>query len=488
MSLPAEDAPPEAGSLPAEDPPLEAGRLPKGRVARTTRVGGFVTGQGLRWAGMRTANRVRTPERAAAAQSERTAATVRELVAQLAQMRGAAMKVGQMLSMIEFEGLPEDEQDELRRALATLRDDIPPVPFARLEKLMTKEFGGPLTSVFSEFDERAFAAASIGQVHRATTADGQQVAVKVQYPGVAEAVETDLRNAMLLLPLVKRLAPGLDAKAMASELRERIAEELDYELEAQNQRQIERLMHGHPFVRVPSVRSDLSTRRVLVTEYVDGERFEAVRQAEQAQRDRFGEIVFRFFFGLLYRDRIALGDPHPGNYLLCPDGRVCFLDFGLLRTVDRERVGAERAIALAVRERDAAGLKSALVTGGYLPADRAERVDAELALRLMRGATTWYAVPGEHRFGSDHGRRGRHREEHERPDPDQRAEIRSQVNQFTFPPDAILMRRMHALVAIVLMQLRAGGDWGAIAAEYLHGAPPSTRLGEAEAAFLADGR
>ena len=488
MSLAAEDAPLEAGTLPADDPPREAGRLPKGRVARTTRVGGFVTGQGLRWAGMRTANRVRTPERAAAAQSERTAATVRELVAQLAQMRGAAMKVGQMLSMIEFEGLAEDEQDELRQALATLRDDIPPVPFARLEKLMTKEFGGPLRSVFSEFDERAFAAASIGQVHRATTIDGQQVAVKVQYPGVAEAVETDLRNAMLLLPLVKRLAPGLDAKAMASELRERIAEELDYELEAQNQRQIERLTRGHPFVRVPSVRSDLSTRRVLVTEYVDGERFEAVRQAEQAQRDRFGEIVFRFFFGLLYRDRIALGDPHPGNYLLCPDGRVCFLDFGLLRAVDRERVAAERAIALAVRERDAAALKSALVTGDYLPADRAEGVDAELALRLMRGATRWYAVPGEHRFGSDHGRRGRHREEHERPDPEQRAEIRSQVNQFTFPPDAILMRRMHALVAIVLMQLRAGGDWGAIAAEYLHGAPPSTPLGEAEAAFLADGR
>jgi predicted unusual protein kinase regulating ubiquinone biosynthesis (AarF/ABC1/UbiB family) len=471
-------------SLPAEDPPPEAGRLPKGRVARTTRVGGFVTGQGLRWAGMRTANRVRTPERAAAAQNERTAATVRELVAQLAQMRGAAMKVGQMLSMIELDGLPEEQQDELRRALATLRDDVPPVPFSRLEKLMRKEFGGPLTSVFSDFDERAFAAASIGQVHRATTVDGQQVAVKVQYPGVAEAVETDLRNAMLLLPLVRRLAPGLDAKAMASELRERIAEELDYELEAANQRQIERLTRGHPFLRVPSVRLDLSTRRVLVSEYVEGKRFEALRQAEQAERDRFGEIVFRFFFGLLYRDRIALGDPHPGNYLLCPDGRVCFLDFGLLRTVDRERIAAERALALAVRERDAAALKSALIAGGYLPADRGDAVDAELALRLMRGVTRWYAVPGERRFSSDNGHRGRHREERERPAPEQQAAIRSQVNQFTFPPDAILMRRMHALVAIVLLQLRAGGDWGAIAAEYLHGAPPATQLGVAEAAFV----
>ena len=181
---------------------------------------------------------------------------------------------------------------------------------------MREEFGVPLAKVFSEFDERAFAAASIGQVHRATTLDGDEVVVKVQYPGVAEAVETDLRNAMLLLPLVKRLAPGLDAKAMAAEMRERIGEELDYELEAQNQRRIERLMRGHPFIACRASTPSSRRRRVLVSEYVEGERFEAVRRADEAQRDRYGEIVFRFFFGLLYRDRIALGDPHPGNYLL----------------------------------------------------------------------------------------------------------------------------------------------------------------------------
>src|SRR2546421_4501368 len=212
----------------------EAGRLPKGRFARTARVGGLVTGQGLRWAGMRTANRIRTPQRAAAAQKQRTVALVQQLVDQLGQMRGAAMKVGQMISMVEFDGLPEDERDELQRNLAALRDNVPPVPFAKLEKLMRQEFGGPLHRTFSDFDERAFAAASIGQVHRAVTVDGEDVAVKIQYPGVAEAVETDLRNAMLLLPLIKRLAPGLDAKALATEIRERISEELDYELEAQN--------------------------------------------------------------------------------------------------------------------------------------------------------------------------------------------------------------------------------------------------------------
>jgi predicted unusual protein kinase regulating ubiquinone biosynthesis (AarF/ABC1/UbiB family) len=470
-------------SSPADDQLPEAGRLPTGRLSRTARVGGLVTGQGLRWAGMRTANRLRAPERAAAAERERAAALVRQLVEQLGQMRGAAMKVGQVISMIEFDGIPQDERDELQRSLAALRDDVPPVSFADLEKLMRQEFGGPLQHVFSAFDERAFAAASIGQVHRATTVDGDDVAVKIQYPGVAEAVDTDLRNATLLLPLVKRLAPGLDAKALAAEMRERIGEELDYELEAQNQRHIERLLRGHPFVRVPRVHTSLSTRRVLVSEYVDGERFEAVRRAHEAQRDRYGEIVFRLYFGLLYRDRIALGDPHPGNYLLCPDGRVCFLDFGLLRGVDASRLGAERAIAVAVRDGDAEALKAALRTGGYLPASRADAVDADFALSLMRMAIKWYAVPRDRRFSPAESRRD---SDGERPDREERTAMRMQLNQFTLPPEAILIRRMHAIVAVVLGQLRAGANWGAIAAEYLHDEPPGTPLGEAEAAFFAD--
>jgi predicted unusual protein kinase regulating ubiquinone biosynthesis (AarF/ABC1/UbiB family) len=431
---------------------------------------------------MRAANRVRTPERAAAAQAERTAGLVRQLVDQLGQMRGAAMKVGQMISMVEFDGLPEDQQDELQRSLAALRDNVPPVPFAQLEKLMRNEFGGPLRHVFSEFDERAFAAASIGQVHRAVTVDGDDVAVKIQYPGVAEAVETDLRNAMLLLPLIKRLAPGLDAKALATEIRERISEELDYELEAQNQRRVERLTRGHPFARVPRVHSALSTRRVLVSEYVEGEGFEAVRRSDDAQRDRYGEVVFRFYFGLLYRDRIALGDPHPGNYLLCPDGRVCFLDFGLLREVDAGRIATERAIAQAVRDENAAALKAGLVVAGYLPASRVDAVDADFALRLMRMAIKWYAVPGPRRFSGERAGRGR---DGEFPDREQRAAMRMQVNQFTLPPESILIRRMHGIVAVVLEQLRAGADWGAIAGEYLHEEPPATPLGQAEADFFA---
>ncbi len=466
----------------ADDPTPEAGKLPTGRLARTARVGGLVTGQGLRWAGMRTANRVRTPERAAAAQSERTAALVEQLVEQLGQMRGAAMKVGQMLSMVEFDGLGErragraaaQARGAARRRPAGAVRAAREADAARSSAARSDAYSPISTSVHSP---RRRSVRSIAP----TTVDGEDVVVKVQYPGVAEAVETDLRNAMMLLPLVKRLAPGLDAKGLAVELRERISEELDYELEAQNQRRIERLMRGHPFMRVPRVYTDLSTRRVLVSEYVEGERFETVRRTDEPQRDRYGEIVFRFYFGLLYRDLIALGDPHPGNYLLCPDGRVCFLDFGLVRDIDAGRVAAERAIALAARERDAAGSEGGTGGGRVSPGRWGGHRRPDWAMRMIRMVIKWYAVPRERRFSPDNERRGRDRE---RPDEEQRAEARTQVSQFTLPPELILIRRMHRIVAVVLMQLRAGADWGAIAAEYLHGEPPATPLGEAEAEFF----
>jgi predicted unusual protein kinase regulating ubiquinone biosynthesis (AarF/ABC1/UbiB family) len=464
-----------------EHPPPNAAEPPTSGIGRTARIGGLVTSQGLRWAGMRAVNRVRSPERAQAAEEERTVALIGELVDRLGQMRGAAMKVGQMISMVEFENLPDAQAQELQRKLATLRDDVPPVPFAQIENLISKELGGSLHTFFSEFDEHAFAAASIGQVHRARTLNGQEVAVKVQYPGIAEAVDTDLRNAILLIPLIKRLAPGLDTKGMAAEMTERIREELDYELEAQNQRRIERLMRGHPRVQVPRVHTDLSSRRVLVSDYVEGARFEALRQAAQPDRDAAAETVFRFFFGLAYRDRIVLGDPHPGNYLWHAEGPVTFLDFGLMRKVSAERVRAEAAIAQAVREQNQAMLKQALIAGGYLPKQRADAVEEKFALRMMSQAISWYAVPGSRALDA----RERHHPERERASAEQREAARRQVNQFTVPAEAMLIRRMHGVVGTVLLGLRAEADWGAIAAEYLHGEPPATEQGRQEAEFLA---
>src|SRR4051812_7709530 len=353
------------GVLLWQDRPMP--KIPTSRLARTAKFGGLVAGQSARWAGTQVANRMRTDEQAQSADAKRALALADELVTQLGQMKGAAMKLGQVLSTVDFEMVPEGEREAFKAKLSALRDDAPQVSFAKMRKVILDDLGGSIDEHFATFAETPVAAASIGQVYRATLHDGRDVAVKVQYPGVAEAVETDLRNAAVLLPLVKRLAPGLDAKAILGELRERIGEELDYELEAQSQRRIARAFRDHPFILVPDVVTSMSTRRVLITEFVEGRGFAEVQQLDEEARDRFAEICFRFFYGLLRRERIAAGDPHPGNYLLAGDGRVCFLDFGLVRRMDADYLEEERELARAVIAGDADTVHDRLASPGYLP-------------------------------------------------------------------------------------------------------------------------
>jgi len=408
---------------------------------------------------------------------ERALGVAGELVEQLGKMRGAAMKIGQVLSTVDFEAIPEGERENFKRKLAALRDDAPAVPFAKIRKLAEGELGGRLSDVFESFDEEAFAAASIGQVHRAVTLDGERVVVKIQYPGVAEAVETDLRNMRLLYPMLGRLAPGLDVSALGRELRERIGEELDYELEAQNQRRVQRAFRGHPFIRVPRVDTSLSTRRVLVSEYVEGLGFEAVKALGDAERDRYGEIVFRFFFSLLHRERFCSGDPHPGNYLLCPDGHVCFLDFGLMREVSAKTMRSESALAHAIVGSDAAGVKRHLDELGYLP-DPGD-FDADVLLAALRDTGEWVFTPGAKRLSPAYVR------ELTEVGSSPRSPYFGQMRRMSLPPEALLVRRMEGLVFSVLGELRAGGDWFSLGREHWDDAPPSTDLGEADERWRA---
>jgi len=447
-------------------------RIPTTRLARSARLSGLAVGQSARWVGTRAANRLRSDDAAASALDRRSLELADELVSQLGQMKGAAMKLGQVLSTVDFDLIPESEREGFKLKLAALRDNAPPVPFARLERLLTDELGGPLSGVFTEFDPEPVAAASIGQVHRATTLDGRDVAVKVQYPGVAEAVETDLRNLGVLLPLVKRLAPGLDARAIVSELRDRIGDELDYETEAQHQRAVARVFRGHPFIRVPEVDTRLSTRRVLVSEYVEGLGFEAVKALDEEQRDRYGEILFRFCFGLLDREGLCMGDPHPGNFLLCPDSRVCVLDFGLMSRVESGYLEQERALARAVSDRDAAQAHRSMAQLGYLP--EPDGFDPERILGQLATAGEWYFTPGQRRLDPEYVRRlvelG----------TTPRSPYFDQMRRQTLPPAALLMRRMEGLLLAALGELRASADWGVLAREYYAGRPTSTPLGRLE--------
>ena len=459
---------------PAEE---ETSKVPSSRIARTAKFGGLVGGQSAKWAATSAANRLRSEERAQEASQARAYELADQLVKQLGQMKGAAMKIGQVLSTVDFELIDEEDREGFKARLAELRDNAPKVAFADMKKVLEKDLGGDLEEFFPEFDPEPVAAASIGQVYRATTEEGEEVAVKIQYPGVAEAVETDMRNVKMLVPLLKRLAPGIDAKALLAELRERIAEELDYELEAANQRQIHRHFRGHPFIQVPKVHSALSTRRVLVTEFVEGKNFEEVKELPDAERDRYGEIAFRFFFGLMSREHIACGDPHPGNYIFPDSGRVCFLDFGLLRRVPPDYLAGEQALARSIVGGDAPETHRLLSELGYLP--EPEEFEPGRLLEQLQTAGEWYFEPGFRRLTPEYVRHAI--EVGSSP----RSEYYDYMRRQTIPPPALLMRRMEGLLFTVLGEMRAGADWGSIAFEYMAGAEPTTELGVEDAGFFA---
>jgi predicted unusual protein kinase regulating ubiquinone biosynthesis (AarF/ABC1/UbiB family) len=401
----------------------------------------------------------------------RFVALTEELGTQLRRMRGAGPKLTEFLSMIQ---LQRPSGDAL--ALGTLIEDREPLGFRAVRGVIEQDLDTRVQDVFAAFEEEPFAIASLGQVHRARTRDGEHVAVKIQHADIGDAIDRDLRTIGLVSPILTRLAPGCDAGALLSEVRERIADELDYEVEAQQQRRLARLFRGHPHVRVPRVYTDLSSRRVLVTEYVDGLRSEEIAELDEAQRDHIGEIVFRFFFGLLWRERIVAGDPHPDNCLLCSDGRVCLLDFALLGGLEPEDLDGERAVMRAIIDADPDGVHAALEHLGYLA--RTQSYHPAALLEHLATASEWLLAKGFRRIDPGYVRRTL-----ELSYPPRSPWI-SVLRRMTFPPRTLLLRRMEVQMLSLLGHLRAGGDWAAITAEYWADQPPSTPLGREDAAFF----
>ncbi len=235
------------------------GRIPTSRFRRTAKLGGLVGGQAARSYATKATNLARSEEGRRQAAERRQMHAAEQILDVLGSMKGAAMKVGQVASFVDAGTLPPEFHARLEEKLAKLRDSAPRVSFSDMRKVIESELEERLEDVFEEFEQEAFAAASIGQVYRARLReDGRRVAVKVQYPGIATAVRADLANMGLMMRVAKVLAPGMDAKAMAAEIRERLTEELDYEHEAQAQRQFARAWRGHPFVVIPDVVTSLS--------------------------------------------------------------------------------------------------------------------------------------------------------------------------------------------------------------------------------------
>ena len=390
------------------------------------------------------------------------------------------MKVGQLLSVIDLGIVDPSARDSFRKQLARLQGSVDAMPFERMRPVIEAELGAPVEQLFGSFDTNAFAAASIGQVYRAVTRDGQPVAVKVQYPGVRAAVRADLKNLALFLRMQKSLVPTIAATEFIEEITAELSQELDYRLEMANQITVGQRYRGHPFVHIPAVVPELSSGSVLTTELIEGRAAAEVAGLPADERDRVGEMIYRFYYGSLFRDCAFNGDAHPGNFLYRPDGRVSFLDFGLYKRMDPAAVDFERRAWLLGIAGDGDGLRDIMEAYGVLRPG--STVSGQDCLRYTLDAAGWNFV-----------------DDYVAVRPiDVSAALLGVINPAAesfrtmraerLPPEHLFSRRLDFLMFGTLGQIGAGGNWRRIAAEWLDGAPPSTELGRAEADWLAQPR
>jgi predicted unusual protein kinase regulating ubiquinone biosynthesis (AarF/ABC1/UbiB family) len=398
----------------------------------------------------------------------------------LSRSKGLLMKVGQILSFVDISAALDKTHGEVyRTALSSLQSDAEPMDFELVAAVIESELGRAPEDLFADLSHTPIAAASIGQVHVARLHDGTEVAVKVQYPGVADAIGDDLANTELLLTFVK-IAQGIvpqvgkfDVRALADEISERFREELDYAAELAHQREFVEHYRGHPFIRVPEVFPELSTDRVLTMEMVHGRRWTETAAADQALRDRWGEVVFRFFFGSIARFGTFNADPHPGNYLFHDDGTVTFLDFGCVKRLEPAVERGFWDTALAIVANDADWLQRVCIEHGFTSADDPAPADKLLA---------WYRP----HFSPFHSAQ---------PftfTPDVVADMLGQManmdkdvrRRITVPKDYVFTNRIFAGLYSVLGALGATADWRAIFDEDVSG-EPTTELGRLDAHFFA---
>jgi predicted unusual protein kinase regulating ubiquinone biosynthesis (AarF/ABC1/UbiB family) len=312
-----------------------------------------------------------------------TAASAERLAARLARLRGAAMKLGQLLSLEGEDVVPS----EFARALGTLRAGASPMPLAQLHRVLGREWGAGWEARFERFDDEPVAAASIGQVHRARARDGRDLAVKVQYPGVARSIDSDVDNVAVLLRLANMLPLEIEIAGLVAEAKRQLHEEADYLAEARHLARFRRLVADEPRLAVPRVHADLTSKRVLAMDYVHGEPLEALGAAAIAQRtrDELGALLERLVFRELFEFRAMQTDPNFANYLWDRDaGRVVLLDFGATRDFPRAFVDRFRRICRAIVAGDRARIRSVATEIGYLaPEDSRERAAAVVDVILL---------------------------------------------------------------------------------------------------------
>lgn len=413
----------------------------------------------------------------------RTAERYAEL---LGNSKGALMKAGQMLSFVAAApAVPEEFRPIYQTALIRLCDNTPPMAPELARAVLEHELGRSTESAFAQFDWEPLAAASIGQVHAARLHDGRAVAVKLQYPGAAGAIEADLKNNELLgtlLGLVFGLTSkkaSFDFRGAAREISVRITQELDYRLEATNQAKFADLYRGHPFVHVPEVVGELCTVRVLTQELVQGKAWEDAITSDQELRDSWAEAIYRFVYGANLRFCLFHADPHPGNYIFHDDGSVSFLDFGCVTRLRREQVDAMIAIGRACLREDVLGTWRACVEGGFCRST--DPVSAEEVYAFWR--ESWELYWAEQPFTVTPECAARWIECKYSPT----GASANAFRYFTASPEYTTMGRIELGTSSLVGELRATNNWGSMAAEFFEGAPPLTPMGKVEHAFFSNG-
>ncbi|MDW5330392.1 AarF/ABC1/UbiB kinase family protein [Plantactinospora sp. KLBMP9567] len=414
--------------------------------------------------------------------------TAEQLFSVLGQLKGGAMKFGQALSVFEA-ALPEEIAAPYRQALTKLQEAAPPLPAASVHKVLAEQLGPDWRSLFVEFDDKPAAAASIGQVHRAIwkvegggtpavrrrgaktaaktgtpTPAGRPVAVKVQYPGAGPALLSDLKQLSRLGAMFRAIQPGLDIKPLLSELRERISEELDYELEAESQRIFAAAYADDPEIFVPGVVA--AAPRVLVTDWVEGTPLSAIIDSgSEADRDQAGRLMATLHFSAPMRAGLLHADPHPGNFRLLPDGRLGVIDFGAVARLPGghpEPIGRLVRLALAG---DAEAVVAGLREEGFIQLD--SPIDAQAVLDFLMPILQPLSVE-EFRFT-----RAWLRVEAARL-ANPRSPAYQLSRQLNLPPSYLLIHRVTLGSIGVLCQLEAKAPYRGIVQRWLPGFAPVT--------------
>ena len=398
--------------------------------------------------------------------------TAQDVADTLGTMKGVLMKIGQLASYVD-DGLAPPA----RRVLGRLQDSVPPMSPELAAGVIVAELGDVPETVFSEWDPLPIAAASIGQVHRAITRDGRAVAVKVQYPGIAETIAADLGNVGLLRSLLRMAVPSQDVTELIDELRERIGEELDYLREADNQRQFAAYFDGHPTITVPKIVDELSTARVITSELATGARYAEMLGWSQQEKDLAAETIYRFTFRSLYELHAFNGDPHPGNYLFEPGGQVTFLDFGLVKHFTANELDPlVNMIQTLCIQGDPEAFRRAMENAGFLapgaPISTDQVVDHmalfydSISTRGPKTMTSAYASAVARRY----------------------VDFKSPLAAYAkIPRSYVILQRINLGQFAILGEMNATANWRAISEEIwpFLAAPPSTPMGEAEADWHA---